>query len=358
MTNALAPTSPNRAALLATMPTNKDAASRLRLFVDWLDKSGGEWLDPDLAAYRDHLLTTYIGRNDKPLTPASVAAHLSTIRGHYADILKSNSTRDLLYGAAAADAASYADKKAVVDELITRIGNATDADASPVEIITVQDEADSEHIRLITAQAEALLEAPGSDRHSTPLQARRDTALIALLLCTGIREAELVALNVDDLRQRLNGALALRIRHGKGAKQRLVPYGSLDWCLVYVDKWLKAAGITDGAVFRGLWKPATNNVQRVRPSRLALRAVQDILNAYPVSIDGEFIKVNPHDLRRTYARLLYDAGVPMLAIQQNLGHSDSRVTERYIGKLDAEQRKPPSILRPPHLKRGQFDLFD
>ncbi len=54
----------------------------------------------------------------------------------------------------------------------------------------------------------------------------------------------------------------------------------------------------------------------------------------------------PHDLRRTYARLLHDAGVKMVAIQQNLGHATLDTTLRYVGNLDIAQRQPPSILRP------------
>ena len=129
--------------------------------------------------------------------------------------------------------------------------------------------------------------------------------------------------------------------------QRLVPYGALDWCLIYVDKWLQLARIDSGAVFRGFYKGG----RRVRASRLTVRAVQDILDRYPVSISGALRACNPHDLRRTYARRLYEAGVPLLAIQQNLGHQDSRTTEGHIGTLDAGQRRPPALYRPPHLNR-------
>jgi site-specific recombinase XerD len=50
----------------------------------------------------------------------------------------------------------------------------------------------------------------------------RDTALIAIALCTGARRTELANLEVRDLRQRLGGELALHIREGKGRKERLV----------------------------------------------------------------------------------------------------------------------------------------
>jgi integrase len=325
---------------------NKDAASRLALFVQWLTASGQDWRAPDLRAYANYLMTDYRGRNSKPLSPASAAAHLSTIRGRYAALLKDNTTREVLYAQTPPEA-SPADKAAMVNEVLVRLQNAIDPNISSVKVPTAQDVTDTRHTRLTIPQVNTLLEAPFNDPQNTPLQAVRDTALIALMLCTGIREMEVCKLKVADLRQHYGGALALHVTSGKGLKARLVPYGELDWCLAYVDKWLALAGITEGEVFRGFYKGG----KRVRAGSLTVRAVQDILNRYPVSLDGRAVCVNPHDLRRTYARRLYDSGMPLIAIQQNLGHADSKTTEGYIGRLDAGQRQPVRLFRPPHLKR-------
>ena len=138
----------------------------------------------------------------------------------------------------------------------------------------------------------------------------------------------------------LAGALALLVRAGKGTRQRLVPYGEMVDALAVVEAWLGAAGLTDGPVFRAFWKGG----QRVRPGRLSVRAVADILKAYPVMVGGQLRTVRPHNLRRTYARLLRDVGVSLDAIQQNLGHADLKTTQGYIGVLDAADRQPPRIL--------------
>jgi integrase/recombinase XerD len=159
------------------------------------------------------------------------------------------------------------------------------------------------------------------------------------MLCTGVREAELCALDTPDLRRRLSGEPALHVRRGKGSKERLIPYGTLIWVLSMVDGWMQNAGITGGAVFRGFYKTG----KRVRTSRLTVRSINKILDRYPVLIDGELKTVNPHDLRRTYARRLYEAGMDLLAIRDNLGHADSRTTLKYIGVMDVEKRKPPAI---------------
>jgi site-specific recombinase XerD len=310
------------------MPSDavKDVKHRLRGFREWMQAHERPWYAPDLAAYRDHLL------DERGLSPASVQAHLSTIRGQYGVLLVDNTVRDWLWSNA--PGSTPADKKALVDESLTRLKNAIDPQTAPIKTVTRQDQPDDAFLRLTKAQADALLSAPGVET----LPGLRDTALIALLLCTGVREAELCALNVGDLRSSYGGALALHVRKGKGLKERLVPYGALDWCLVIVEAWLREAGIGTGAVFRGFLRSG-----RVRSTRLSVRAVQNILDRYPVSKNGQVWQVNPHDLRRTYARRLYDAGVPIIAIQQNLGHASHATTERYIGKLDASSRQPPAL---------------
>lgn len=316
---------PNASPLLNGV-TDKDGKSRIGKFDMWLKANGLSWHNPDMAAYRDNLLVT--------VAPATAAAHLSSIRGRYNALLGDNRVRDSLYALAPVDAAP-ADKKAVVDEILQRLENAVKPSAAPVKQITKQDRADSEHLRLTRQQASALIAAPGV--HT--LTGLRDTALIALILCTGVRETEATAIDVSDLRQRLGGELALHVRNGKGAKERLIPYGELSFCLPIIDAWLKAAGIESGAVFRGFYKGG----KHVRSTRLTARAVQTIIGSYPLMIDAHLRKVQPHDLRRTYARRLYEAGVDIEAIRQNLGHSDRKTTQGYIGTLGAELRKPPAV---------------
>ncbi len=313
---------------LVSADADKDTRYRLGKFVTWMRDQGRDWHQPDLAAYRDHLLAS--GK-----AASTVSAHLSTIRAQYRRLLKDNATRELLFAIAAQQATGPADQKALVDELTTRIENAINPERSQVKTVTRQDRPDADHLRLTEAQANALLAAPGV----STLRGLRDTSVIALLLCTGIREAELCALDAGDLRQRLGGELALHVREGKGRKERLIPYGELSWVLAIIDRWLSTAGIENGPVFRGLYK----GNKRLRPSRLSVRAVGYIVADYPIAVDGQLVTVTPHDLRRTYARRLYEAGVDLVAIQQNLGHSSLQTTLGYVGTLDADKRRAPAI---------------
>ena len=312
---------------------DKDTQHRIKRYLIWLQETRRSWLEPDLTAHCDYLL------QERGLSPASVTAHLATIRGRYRAALREGKLRDRLYTLTPA-AAPLADRKAAVDEIIGRIRDQIDPEAVPVPTYTDQDTPDRTRLRLTPGQANRLMAQPGIDT----LRGMRDTAILALFLCTGIREAELCGLVVDDLRQRLDGELALYIREGKGRKRRLIPYGELDWVLRYVDLWLTHAGIDSGPVFRGFYKGS----RTIRKTGLTKRAVNYLLNDYPITIDGDLHAVQPHDLRRTYARRLYEAGVDLNRIRQNLGHSDIKTTLGYIGELDAMQRRPPAIFEPPY----------
>ncbi len=331
MPSQLVPTSSPTDILLPSNP-GKDTKYRLGKFAAWLASSHTTWHAADLAVYRDHMLA-------QGYAASTVSAHLSTVRARYAALIRD---RDLFYALVAGRTDDVLKRKAFVDEMIARLRNAIDPAASTVKVKTSQDVTDAAHLRLTSAQASHLMAAPGV--HT--LRGLRDTSLIALMLCTGIREGEAAALEVRDLRQRLGGELALHVREGKGCKERLVPYGDLQWILAVLDKWLEAArpatrgaAIGQGPVFRGFFK----GNRRLRSGRLSVRAIQYLLHRYPIMVEGKLVTVNPHDLRRTYARRLYEAGVDLVAIQQNLGHADVKTTLGYIGQLSAETRKPPAV---------------
>jgi site-specific recombinase XerD len=319
-------TSNQQSFLLLYAGDNKDTESRLRMYTDWLDEEGRHWYSPNLRAYRDFLL-------ERGLSPRSTSAHLSTVRSHYRRVLRADSVRSELFIIAQQQTDRFAEAKAMVDEVVQRIENTIHPEEAPVKVVVSQDKPDDWQIRLTPEQAHRLLRAPGRDT----LIGKRDTAMIATMLCTGIREQELADLEVGDHTVSFDGHLALHVKIGKGGKERVVPYGGLDWCVVLIDEWLDAAGIDEGPLFRGI------RGNRVLYENLTARSVQYRLAAYPIVINGELTKIKPHDLRRSYARRMYETGVDVVAIQQNLGHANLKETLGYIGRLDVDKRRPGDI---------------
>lgn len=164
-------------------------------------------------------------------------------------------------------------------------------------------------------QAQALLQAPAGDS----LRARRDRALLALLVGCGLRRAELAALDCDRLALR-EGRWVLVDLVGKGSRRRSVPMPL--WAKNAADQWMAAAGITAGRLFRAL------SPQGVLQPSLSPQAVYLIVRHYTRLLG---LPIAPHDLRRTFARLAHNGKAPLEQIQISLGHDSILTTERYLG---------------------------
>ena len=114
------------------------------------------------------------------------------------------------------------------------------------------------------------------------------------------------------------------------------------WARQIVDIWLD--GRASGPVFTAMIDGRGDMLdQRTTRKCMTTRSVQRMLKRYPVSIDGVPTTVTPHDLRRSYARNLFLAGIPTEVIRQNLGHVDVKSTQDYIGVLDGSTRAPVSV---------------
>ncbi len=311
---------------------DKNVVSQIQRYNRWLLETGRQLYQPDLEIYRDHLLEL--------LSPSSVKVHLSNIRRSYKTLVEGLEHREALiaYLEERFPNDDFATIKAKADELELRLARAIDPERSRVLVTTTQDEADSQHIRLTPTQGAALMMQPDV----ATLRGRRDVAIIALMLATGLREGEIVKLDVDDLYQTYGGVPALRVRSGKGAKARMVPFGDMLWARQIAEFWL--GGREHGPVFTAMSDGRGDMLdQRITQKRMTTRSVQRMLKRYPISTNGVPTTVTPHDLRRSYARNLFLAGIPTEVIRQNLGHADVQTTQAYIGVLDGSTRAPVSV---------------
>ena len=138
---------------------------------------------------------------------------------------------------------------------------------------------------------------------------------------------------------------ALRVKAGKGAKARMVPFGDMLWARQICE--LLAERTESGPVFTRM-RQGRGDMRRQEAANgpMTTRSVQRLLGRYPISIDGRQRAVTPHDLRRSYARNLFKAGISTEVIRQNLGHVDVKTTQAYIGVLDGSDRAPVSVYEP------------
>ena len=157
-----------------------------------------------------------------------------------------------------------------------------------------------------------LLKLPSDD----PL-ALRDAAIMELLYGSGLRLAELVALDIDAINPRHR---ELRVI-GKGQKTRIVPYGkfaaeALQRWLPIRSQWL-SGNLTELALF------ISQRQQRISP-----RTVQQRLNFWGQQ-QGLTSNLHPHKLRHSFASHMLESSGDLRAVQELLGHANLSTTQVY-----------------------------
>jgi len=146
----------------------------------------------------------------------------------------------------------------------------------------------------------------------------KQRTVVTILLHTGIRAAELAALQVEDIVQ-IQGNWKLHIREGKGLKDRIIPL--TDQCLAALQVWQD----------RG-WERVNN--------RLFTRYGRPWSSGGPVCVfvrklgDEAGIKLTPHRFRHTFAVALINYGIRESALRKLMGHTNLRMTLEYARILD------------------------
>ena len=164
--------------------------------------------------------------------------------------------------------------------------------------------------------SEVLTHACGST-----MRAKRDYAMLAMLLGCGFRRSELVGLEVDEIQMR-QGHWAVVDLIGKGGHIHTVPIPA--WVKTALDQWILAARVTEGRIFRGVARTG-----KVWGTGISQNVVWYVVRSCCGRAGLEHIA--PHDLRRTCAKLCHDSGGALEQIQFLLGHASVQTTERYLG---------------------------
>lgn len=171
----------------------------------------------------------------------------------------------------------------------------------------------------------------GTEESSTEAARRRDRAMMLLLLAAGLRRAELVDLNLEDLE--LGRKTAVIRVYGKGSREREI---SCEGPVVdALHTWIAARAdlpqpIEPKALFVVLM--AGDHYGR----RLSVRTVEALVERCARSAGLRDWGV--HRFRVTYATTLYDEGAEIEEIRILMGHESIETTRRYLAVSERARR--------------------
>jgi integrase/recombinase XerC len=157
----------------------------------------------------------------------------------------------------------------------------------------------------------------------TPLGVR-DRAMFETLYGGGLRVAELVGLDLDDLD--LDQEL-VRVR-GKGKRERLCPVGGM--AKLWLERWVplrEPKRVGENAVFLNRFG-----------ARLTTRSVGRLLENHLRGL-GIDTAASPHTLRHSFATHLLDRGADLRSVQEMLGHRNLTTTQIYTHVTQERMRE-------------------
>lgn len=170
---------------------------------------------------------------------------------------------------------------------------------------------------LSEAQVEALLAAPDTGQ----ALGLRDRAMLELMYASGLRVSELVTLRMFDLSRADH---VVRVM-GKGAKERLVPYGEV--AALWLQRYLEGAR---PELLAG--KPSDDlfiTARGANPGTAMTRAMFWVVVRKYAAMAGIHQHLSPHTLRHAFATHLLNHGADLRAVQMLLGHADISTTTIY-----------------------------
>lgn len=259
----------------------------LKKFLDWLKINKFENLKPHelspdhIWQYRVFLSRQYLPKTHKPLKKTTQNYYLIALRS----FLNYFAERDIL--------------------------------SLPAEKIKLaKDKSDREVRFLSLEQLEKLLSAPDISTNV----GLRDRAILESFFSTGMRIAELVALNREQIKIKLSmGELELSIV-GKGGRIRTVYFSKRS--LYWLQKYLETRKDEEKALFIN-YRSKKNTSSRLTP-----RSIEKMIKKYAI-LAGVPITTTPHVLRHTFATDLLTQGVDLRTIQEFLGHKNIAATQIY-----------------------------
>lgn len=274
--------------------TVKNYLHRLKQFFSWLPVTVEAASATEVKHYIDYLL-------DKRMSPRTINCHLSTVRGFY-------------------DYLIYEEEIAL---------------NNPVARGKMLREPHPLPRYLHDNELQLFLES---------ISSTRDLAIFMLMLRCGLRVQEVVNLTLDVIDYRRSRIL---VKAGKGAKDRIV-YISND-AAIALAKYLRK-------------RPRTGEKQiflaekgRCRGKPISVRAVQKRVEHYARESG---VSVTCHRLRHTMATQLLNADADIVSIQELLGHTKIKTTQRYSKLLNLKAQRDYFLAMETVMKRTSINQLE
>ncbi len=175
-------------------------------------------------------------------------------------------------------------------------------------------------------QVKKLIEAPKTSNTS----GLRDRSILECLFSTGLRVAELVNLNKEQIKITPETKDLEIVVIGKGNRPRPVYFSerSIKW----LSKYLATRTDKDKALFINYKGPKNS------PKRLSSRSIENIVKKYAL-LAGIPIFTSPHTLRHSFATDLLTQGADLRTIQELLGHKNIGTTQIYASVTSKKLRE-------------------
>ena len=169
----------------------------------------------------------------------------------------------------------------------------------------------------------------------------RDRALLLVGFTGAFRRSELAAIRVEHVEARERG-LRIALPRSKGERSGRVvsvaiPHGSAEFCPVRaLRRWLEAASISEGAVFRRIWLPhaadgaAPPSLPRIGEAAVDPRTVARIIQARAMDVGFERLDLGGHSLKRGALTTGMDRGVHPTKLKRLGRHKSYAVLDEYL----------------------------
>lgn len=267
--------------------SQENYARFLKKFLDWLKINNLENLKPHeltpdhIWKYRVFLSRQYLPKTNKPLKKSTQNYYLIALRA----FLNFFANRDIL--------------------------------SLPAEKVKLAKDKDERQVRFLTLeQLEKLFSAPDV----STVQGLRDRAILESLFSTGMRIAELVSLNRDQIKIKPDTKeLELSII-GKGGRIRTVYFS--ERALYWLKKYLETRDDKEKPLF------INYRTKKGAPRRLTPRSIEKNIKKYAI-IAGIPLTTTPHVLRHSFSTDLLSQGVDIRTLQEFLGHKSIAATQIY-----------------------------